>query len=198
MTATAPPVDFPVNVGFSSEPTDRNRVSVFFRMFLAIPVSVVLYFYGIAVWFTSLIAWFAILLTGRYPQGLYRFADGYMRLTADAYGYMFLLTDEFPPFSGHSEKAAGYPIQYGAVRPSESNRLTVAFRAILAIPIVIFAGLLIYIVEFIALVAWFAILFTGRFPDSMLSISQGVIRSVMRAHSYAFLLVDQYPPFSLE
>ena len=118
--------------------------------------------------------------------------------TADAYGYMFLLTDEFPPFSGHSERAASYPIQYGAIRPSESNRLTVAFRAILAIPIVIFAGLLIYIVEFIALVAWFAILFTGRFPDSMLRISQGVIRSVMRAHSYAFLLVDQYPPFSLD
>jgi hypothetical protein len=167
-------------------------------MILAIPVSVVLYFYGIAVFFTSLVAWFAILIGGRYPDGLYRFADGYMRLTTDAYAYMFLLTDEFPPFSGHSEKATTYPVQYEVVRPPESDRLTAAFRAILAIPILIFASLLIYIVEFIALVAWFAILFTGRFPESMIKISQGVIRSIMRAHSYAFLLVDKYPPFSID
>jgi len=167
-------------------------------MILAIPVSVVLYFYGIAVFFTSVVAWFAILITGRYPDGLYRFADGYMRLTTDAYAYMFLLTDEFPPFSGHSERATSYPVQYQAVRPAQSDRLTAAFRAILAIPILIFASILIYIVEFIALVAWFAILFTGRFPESMIKISQGVIRSIMRAHSYAFLLVDKYPPFSID
>lgn len=198
MSVSAPPVDYPVNVTFSPEPPERNRLTVFFRIILVIPVFVVIYFYALAVGFTSFVAWCAILITGRYPAGLYRFADGFIRVTTYAYAYSCLLTDEFPPFTGHSEKANAYPVQYSADAPSARNRLTVGFRAILAIPILLFASLLLQIVEFFGLVAWFAILFTGRFPNSMIPISQGMLRSVMRAHSYAYLLVDNYPSFSID
>ncbi len=76
----------------------RDRVSVGFRLILAIPHLIVLFFLMIAWWVTSVIAWFSILITGRYPAGLYEFAVGTMRWLLRVESYLLLLVDEYPPF----------------------------------------------------------------------------------------------------
>jgi Domain of unknown function (DUF4389) len=84
-------------VAFPAE--GRNRVSVGLRLIYAIPHIVVLIFVDIAWTVTTIIAWFAILFTGAYPRGLYRFAVGAMRWNARVQSYLLLLRDEYPPFS---------------------------------------------------------------------------------------------------
>lgn len=83
-------------------PTARNRVTVGFRLLLAIPHIILVWLLGVAWLFTSVCAWFAILLTGNYPKGLYEFAVGVLRWSINVEAYLLLLHDEYPPFSLHA------------------------------------------------------------------------------------------------
>jgi len=78
----------------------RNRLTTFFRLLLVIPVAIVLYVFGIVAGIAVLIAWFAIVITGRYPQGLYDFVADFNRFLARVTAYAVLLSDPYPPFSG--------------------------------------------------------------------------------------------------
>lgn len=188
---------YPADVTYAQGGLERNRITVFFRGLLIIPIYVMVAIFGIGFEITSLIAWFAILFTGRYPDGMYSFGVSYMRLTANFYAYAHYITDEYPPWTGNDAKATAYPVQYSIVYPGQSNRVTVFFRGLLAIPAVIF-GLVVAIGSYIcALLAWFAILFTGRYPEGLLSFNQNAIRCYMRIHSYYWFMTDEYPPFSL-
>lgn len=91
--------EYPTAFSPGEFPETRDRVSVGFRIFLAIPHLIVLVFLGLAWLVTAIIGWFAILLTGRYPEGLYRFAVGYLRWSLRFETYMLLMRDEYPPFS---------------------------------------------------------------------------------------------------
>jgi hypothetical protein len=98
-TTLADPGDDPrVRVDFLQETEGRNRLTIFFRLILAIPHVIVLFFVFIAALFVYLIAWFAVLFTGRWPAGLRSFAVGLQRWSTRLNAYMFLLTDEYPPF----------------------------------------------------------------------------------------------------
>jgi hypothetical protein len=77
----------------------RDRVTVAFRVFLAIPQIIVLWFLGVALAVTTLIAWVWILFTGNYPPNLYHFAVGVLRWSTRVETYLLLLHDEYPPFS---------------------------------------------------------------------------------------------------
>lgn len=80
-------------------PTEqRDRWSVGLRLIYVIPHAFVLFFLNIALFVTSVIAWFAILFTGRYPEGLYRFAVGVLRWNIRVQAYALLMRDEYPPF----------------------------------------------------------------------------------------------------
>ena len=73
----------------------------FFGIFyVGIPHAFCLYFYGIAVSFVMIVAWFAVLFTGKYPLGMYNFVQGWMRWQARVMAYMLFMTDKYPPFSG--------------------------------------------------------------------------------------------------
>lgn len=199
--ATVPPsgyaaTGYPAEVTFAQGALERNRLTTFFRIILAIPNLIVVSLWGIGFMVTSVLAWFAILFTGKYPEGLYRFGVGYMRMVADAYAYLFFMTDEYPPFSGNDQKAASYPVQYSVVYSGSSNRLTVFFRIILAIPALIFAYIIYIAAEICGFLAWFAILFTGRYPQGLLSFVQGALRCYMRISTYLYWMTDQYPPFN--
>ncbi len=77
----------------------RDRTSVAFRLILAIPHFFVLFFLGIGWFFTTVIAWFAILFNGAYPLSLLPFGVGVMRWTLRLEAYLLLLVDDYPPFS---------------------------------------------------------------------------------------------------
>jgi len=200
--AGAPPVGgptgaYPADVTYAQGPLERSRLTVFFRFILVIPNQIMLILWGIAFELTSLLAWFAIIFTGKYPDGLYSFGVSYMRMATDSFAYIHFMTDEYPPWSGNDTKAATYPAQYSVVYSGRSSRLSVFFRFLLIIPAAIF-GYLVYIAAAICLVlAWFAIIITGRYPQGLLSFLQGALRCYMRIATYAAYMTDQYPPFSL-
>ena len=114
----------------------RSRLTTFFRLILAIPHFIAVFFYFLAAEVVVIISWFALLFTGRYPQGMYDFVAGALRYQTRVYGYASLLTDEYPPFSG--DPATPYPVDLSIGPPkAEYSRMKVLFRLILAIPVLI-------------------------------------------------------------
>jgi hypothetical protein len=89
---------YPITFG-ATYPEKMSRLTTFFRIILIIPQYIVLYFLTIAAGVVAFIAWWAILFTGKYPKGMYDFSTGYMRWMTRVLGYLYLLTDKYPPFS---------------------------------------------------------------------------------------------------
>ena len=136
-----------------------------------------------------------ILFRQRYPRWWFDFARELTRFGARVGAYFGLLTDEYP--STVEEQKVHLEIDYPDVE-HDLNRWLPLVKWFLAIPhyIVLF---FLFIGAFVAVViAWFAILFTGRYPQGLFDYVVGVGRWALRVEAYAFLLVtDRYPPFSL-
>ncbi len=142
-------------------PEKLSRLLIFVKWLLAIPHFIILYVLGIIVSLVTLIAFFAILFTKRYPQGMFNFAVGINRWGANVSAYVGLLRDEYPPFSS---EPGNYPVTFDIEYPEHLSRWMPLVKWLLAIPhiiVLLFLYLAIYVVY---LVAWFAILFTGKFP----------------------------------
>lgn len=180
----------------------RNRLTVAFRPILAIPHLILVGAFdagargalGLVAATCALISWFAILFTGRQPQGLWDLTAFYLRWRARGVSYAALLRDEYPPFG-----EGPYPASL-ELRPPEGarDRVRVGFRPILVIPHFIVLIVLIFAWVLTSVIAWFAILFTGRYPVGLAGFGVGVLRWTLRVEAYSLLLVDAYPPFSLQ
>ncbi|HZA75362.1 MAG TPA: DUF4389 domain-containing protein [Acidimicrobiales bacterium] len=169
---------------------------------LAIPHVVILYVLGIVSEVVGIISWFAILITGKLPEGLATLQCLYLRYNNRVISYVAFLREEYPPFA--FETVAPDPGTYPPVRTNfvpeleNRNRLTVAFRIILVIPQMIVLAFL-GIAAFVAgVIAFFAVLFTGHWPDGLRTFVVGVMRWGTRVNAYFLLLTDEYPPFSLD
>jgi hypothetical protein len=175
----------------------RSRLTTFFRLLLAIPHIIFLYFYGLAAGVVVIVAWFALLFTGRYPQGMYDFVAGSLRYSTRVYGYLWLLTDEYPPFSGSADTL--YPVDLNIGPPkSEYSRLKVLFRIILAIPVLIIHYAMQIVAEVGALIAWFAIVALGRQPKGLQDMIVLGTSYQQRAYAYLALITEDWPPFTDE
>jgi len=199
--------DYPISFDVEPQTAERNRLTTAFRFILAIPQVLIVGspgnvgfganagtgVFGAVVSVTSIISWFAILFTGKYPRDLWNLAKTYMQWRANVVAYTALLRDEYPPFG-----TGPYPVTFDVDYPEQSNRLSVAFRLILVIPqaIVLMFVLLAWVVT--AIIAWFAILITGRYPEGLYGFGVGVQRWTLRVQAYLFLMRDEYPPFSLQ
>ncbi len=185
-------------VTFEADYTDqRNRLTAFFRLILAIPLFIYLYVFGIVAFIAAVIAWFAIVITGRYPPGLYDFIAGFNRVTARATAYTVLLCDPYPPFG--LEDDPSYPVRMHFAGPlPEYSRLKTFFRFILAIPILIVRYVLNLLIEIGAIFAWFVIVITGRLPRDLFDLMVLGNSYVSRSDSYLLLLTETYPPFQDE
>lgn len=207
----------PVGVRVPAATENRNRLTTGFRIFLAIPhvllvgapMAAALSWWGTPNrdgWMSgggvlgavaavcALIAWFSILATGRYPEGLRNLATLYLRWRVRAVAYAALLRDEYPPF-GDGPYPAELVLETG---DAPRDRLTVGFRVILAIPHLVCVWALGMVWFFTTVVAWFSILFTGRYPEGLYTFAVGVLRWNTRVEAYLLLLYDDYPPFTLE
>ncbi|HVV57903.1 MAG TPA: DUF4389 domain-containing protein [Gaiellaceae bacterium] len=167
----------------------RNRLTVFFRLLLAIPQLVVLALWGIVVYLAVVVAWFAALFAGQVPGGLHDFIARFLRAWTHLSAYVFLLADPWPPFGGSS----GYPVDVRIDPAAPQSRLTVLFRAILAIP----AYLLMYVFgmvnRVVALVGWFYCLAMGRMSQGMRDLSAWLLRYEVQTMGYSMLLTGRYP-----
>jgi len=175
----------------------RSRLTTFFRLILVIPVAIVLYVYGIIALFAIVIAWFAIVISGGYPPGLYGFVAGYTRFLTRVTAYAALLCDPYPPFGGSAD--AAYPVRLEFAGPLESySRLKTLFRIILAIPILILRYVMQLLLEVGAVAAWFVILITGKMPRGLWDLMVLANSYIARSDAYLFLLTETYPPFQDE
>jgi len=172
------------------------------QWFLAIPHFVILYAFGAVSEAVALVSWFAILFTGRLPEGLATLQCLYVRYSNRTTAYAGFLRAEYPPFTFDlvGPDRGDYPGVRTHLAPEldDRNRLTTAFRLILVIPHLIVLALL----GIAALVAWivafFAVLFTGRWPDGLRDFVVGVMRWGTRVNAYFLLLTDEYPPFTFD
>jgi hypothetical protein len=175
----------------------RNRLTTFFRGIVSIPWLIVAALYGFVASFAIFFAWFALVFTGRYPEGLYNFVAGYLRMISRVNAFYYLATDEWPPFNG--EENLSYPVRVGIPPPKpEYSRLKAGFRIIIGIPVIVLAWVQGLIVSVVAIIGWFAILFTGTLSDGLFNPLRSGLAYQARAAAYFGLLTEDYPPFSLE
>ena len=186
----------------------RNRLTVGFRIILAIPHLLLVGGPGVGAGVgsdrtgalglvanvTACINWFIIVFTGKANKDLIGLQQLYLRWRARALAYEALLRDEYPPF-GDDE----YPVEADFPAVFENrNRWTVGFRFILIIPQIIVLVFVLIAWMVTAIIGWFAVLFSGRYPDGLWKFGEGVMRWLLRVETYLLLLHDEYPPFSLE
>jgi hypothetical protein len=175
----------------------RSRLTAFFRLILVIPVAIVLYLYAIVASVAIVIAWFAIVLTARFPRGLYDFVAGYTRFVTRVTAYAALLCDPYPPFGGGSD--AQYPIRMEFAGPLEHySRLKTLFRFLLVIPLLFLRYAMGILVEIGAVAAWFVILVTGKLPRGLFDVLVLGSSYTARSDAYIYLLTETYPPFQDE
>jgi hypothetical protein len=136
-----------------------------------------------------------IVFRVRYPRWWFDFARELTRFSTRVGAYLVLLTDRYP--STVDEQAVHLDIDYPNVE-RDLNRWLPLVKWLLAIPHYIVLVVLWFAAFVAVVIAWFAILFTGRYPQSLFNFVVGVGRWTLRVNAYAFLLVtDRYPPFSL-
>ena len=193
-TAAMPPVRNPVTYDVEY-PGELSRWLIFVKWLLAIPHLLILYVLSALLSILTFIAFFAILFTKRYPQELFNFAVNINRWTENVYAYVFLMRDEYPPFSWEPGR---YPVTYDVEYPAELSRWLIFVKWLLAVPHIIIL-LFLFIGQGLALfVAFFAILFTKRFPEGLFRFVVGADRWRVRVNAYINLMRDDYPPFSME
>ena len=173
----------------------QNRAKAFFRWLLIIPWLILGSVYALVASVVAFIAWFALLFTGRYPQGLYNFNLGFLRFTARAYAFGLLQTEEWPPFGFEEDRS--YPIRVEADPPLEEyNRAKTFFRLILGIPVLFMVMLFQYLYAAAAVIAWFHIVFMGRTSGGIHNALTVGLAYQLRTLAYFLLVTETLPPVS--
>ena len=155
---------------------------------------------GFVAMFVSLIVWFAVLFTKQSPPGLSGFLAMYLRYAERINSYYFCMHEEYPPFDFQTsmQDPGDYPTRISFRTDDEMNRWLVFVKWLLVFPHMIVLMFLSIAVWFVQFIAFFAVLFTGRWPEGMLRFFNGVRRWWLRVAWYAYLQTDAYPPFSMD
>lgn len=183
-------------VAYEADYVERHsRLSTFFRLLLAIPWFIVSILWGLVAFVCVVVAWFAIVVTGRYPEPLYNGVSMALRFYTRANGFALLMTDAFPPFGG--EENPEYPVRLPIAPPLERyNRWKTLFRIILVIPVTIIVYLVQLVSRAISMLAWLVIVVTGKLPRGIFDVMRFTLAYEARAAAYELLVTETYPPFS--
>jgi hypothetical protein len=212
---------YPVRVDASLDPS-ISRGLWLVKWLLLIPHVIVLVFLWLAFFVVGVIAFFAILFTGRYPRSLFDFNVGVLRWNwrVHYYGYGALGTDRYPPFT--LAEVPDYPAHLDVPYPERLSRGLVLVKWLLALPhylvLAVFVGGGLWLgtrggtdngwdngwgaggglVSLLVLIAAIVLLFTGRYPKPLYDFVLGMDRWALRVAAYTALMTDRYPPFRLD
>jgi Domain of unknown function (DUF4389) len=169
---------------------ERPRLTVLFRLFLAIPHIVWILLWSIAVFFAVIVAWFAALFTARVPDSLYRFLSAYVRYATHLGAFLYLVGRRFPGFTG---RAGSYGIDLELDPPTRQGRWKTLFRFFLAIPAFIVASALGGVVLVVAFLGWWYALFKARMPEGLRNLGVACLRYSAQTYAYLLLATERYP-----
>jgi hypothetical protein len=169
---------------------ERSRLTVLFRLFLALPHLVWLALWSIAVFFAAIAAWVAALLTGRLPGGLHRFLSAYVRYAVHVQAYLYLVGRRFPGFTG---RPGSYGVDLEIDPPQRQSRWLTLFRLFLAVPALLLGGALGGVLFVVAFFAWWYALVRGAMPEGLRNLGATCIRYQEQTSAYLLLLTDRYP-----
>ena len=211
------PMPYPVSVSVEPVAADRDRLTTAFRLVLAIPHLLLVgsVGFGFAVHSGSnsvssfsgetgllgtvaialtIVSWFTIVISGEHYTPIRRYTRFYLRWRVRSLAYLMLLTDRYPPFGDETYPAA---LTFDE-RDKPHDRVSVGFRLFLAIPhfIALFFVMCAWWVT--TVISWFLILITAEQPDGLHAFGVGALRWLIRVEAYMLLLIDDYPPFSLD
>jgi hypothetical protein len=172
----------------------RNRLTVFFRLILAIPLLLWAVLWAVIAVLAYIVNWFATLFTAQSPEGLHNFLATFLRYTTHVRAYTLLVADPYPGFTG---KEGTYPIDLEVDPPQRQNRWTVFFRGILALPALLLSNILSQVNQLLAIFSWFIALVTGRVPEGLRNFAALAIRIETQTYAYALLLTGRYPSFNV-
>jgi len=210
--ASPTPAAYPATLAIDYPDRPLNRLTTFFRMFTLIPIAIILglvsgantnwsdpnswswlYATGGILFLATLLM---ILFRQKYPKWWFDWNIALVKFSTRVGAYIGLLTDVYP--STDEEQAVHIEISYPDV-PKDLSRGMPLVKWFLAIPHYIVLACLAIAAVVCVVIAWFAILFTGRYPRGLFDFVVGVSRWTLRVAAYAFLLTtDQYPLFSLD
>jgi len=195
---------YPVTLDLDAPP-EVGRLSTFFRLILAIPLFILLAIlgsgFGSSPYFLVgfgvsgalvLFYWITVLVRGRPVGWVFDALVELQRFVLRANAYLLLITDKYPPFDGDSA------LTYGVQRPERLQRKQVfLWKTLASIPHIFVLVILWFAVAVCVVIAWVAIIFTGRYPLGLRGFVVGWLRWVARLNAYWVSLTDDFPPFSL-
>jgi hypothetical protein len=173
----------------------RSRLTVFFRLLLAIPHFIWWPLWSIAALVAAIANWVVTLVAGRPPNTLYRFLTAYVRYSTHLFAYLFLAANPYPAFTG----APGYPVDLEFDERDRQRRWITALRILLAVPALLLAAVFegtgwsggtLFAVGFFA---WFACVVLGRMPPGFRDLQAYGLRYLAQVAAYLFVLTDRYP-----
>lgn len=168
----------------------RSRLTVFFRLVLAVPHLVWLSLWGVLALLAAIVNWVATLIAGTSPEWLQRFLSAYVRYQLHVYAFLYLVGNPFPGFVG---APGSYPIELHIAGREEQNRWTVLFRLVLALPALMLSWVFSQLLLVIAVLGWFVSLITARMPLGLRNAGAFALRYVAQVNAYLLLVTGAYP-----
>ena len=197
--SSAQAADFPLQLDLDA-PEEIARWRPLVQWLLAIPQLIVLYALGIVEFVVWVLSFFAILFTGNMPESFFGFIVMTHRYQWRVLTYAYFMREGYPPFEFPMSAAdPGTDPAHLSIEPAPKlNRWLVLVKWLLAFPHYIALLFLGIAVSVVWIIAFFAVLITGRWPESLRNFVIGVSRWANRVSIYVYLITDTYPPFSLD
>jgi hypothetical protein len=184
---------YPINLSVDYPDKKMNRITTFLRLLVVIPILIILGLIAGGLVFVPTVL--MLLFLQKYPRWWFDWNLALTKFGTRVLAYLALLRDEYP--STDDERLYHIEISYPKAE-EELHRWLPLVKWLLAIPHYILLSLLAIAALVAVIIAWFAILFTGRYPKALFNFVEGVFRWALRVVAYAFLLAtDRYPPFGL-
>ena len=184
------PARHPVRMVGEADDLRRSRLTVFFRLLLALPHIVWLALWTVAALVAAVVQWFVAVVRGRPAAGLHAFLARYVRYSFHVYAYLFLAANPFPGFTGEPGR---YPLDLELPGPARQSRWRTGFRIFLAIPALILNSALGGALVVAAVLTWFVALLTGSAPWGLRNLAAYAIRYEGQLYAYLVLLTEAYP-----
>jgi hypothetical protein len=172
-----------------SDDGHRSRLTVLFRLLLAIPHLVWVVLWSVAAVFAAIANGVVALVRGHSAEPLHRFLAAYVRYYSHVNAFVFLVANPFPGFTGEP----GYPVDVSLGEAERQNRWVTFFRIILGIPALFVAAALSGALFVAAFLGWFAALVTGRMPTGLRNLGVTCVRYLAQTAAYWSVLTDRYP-----